>query len=577
MSIAIAPLSLDVSLSVSDTPAPPLQFTLTAGIPGPAADLSPVLAAIAAAKAALEAAVAGVASSIDFGPVEAALQALQTALAASLDATVSSRATPANVSAAQAALETAIADIQDAVLQEVQAGNVGVQQVIANVHLPAQLAQIQALIGDLQTAIESALDGVLALLPPDVGAEVQPRLDAQTSALQTAITDAADGVAAVVNATSDAVSLNVATAKGEVLAALAAGTAAWTGEVRLFNNHTGLAPTGWTKLSGIEVPKFSARAIELISQPPAGLSNPVWCAVGQYLYVISGTAGALYRYDMASDTWATLASMPVTQQRPGPIHHVGGKLYVMGRVKSGASGTTNLAVLIYDIAGGTWTTGATLPGTARHGLMSFVRPDGKILAIGGSTHDAWTQSETAATLTNVIVQYDPATNGVSTLVPVSPARFHSAGSRQALVGSTRIVFNPFKTSDGTTLDSTTRKVYSCDFDGDNWAVHDDVPAEVGGVWAAIWHDGGNVFRFFPSAAPSSGMRARTFDYSASAGSQWAGFAFQDLATGQLYPGDWGQLSGGRLPLVMSGAGYYGLLQVNTAPGPWDRSFYAKKN
>jgi hypothetical protein len=587
MSIAVAPITLDVSLSVSDTPAPPLQFTLTAGIPGPAADLSPVLAAIAAAQTALADAVAGVASSIDFTPVEAALEALQAALAANLDATVSSRATPADVSAAQAALVAALADIQDAVLQEVQAGNVGVQEVIANVHLPAQLVQIEALLADLQTAIESALEGVLALLPPDVGADVQPRLDAAQAALGTAITAAADGVAAVVNATSDAVSLNIATAKTEILAELAAGTAAWPGEVRLFSNNTGNAPAGWTKLAASPLPKFNQRSAEIMATMPTTTGYPpivpaIVLVVGQYIHYFTNGSGGLHcRYDTLTDQYEVRAAIPgatyTTAQR---IHHIDGKLYVLGRIKNNASGVTTLQVQIYDIATDTWTTGPTISGTTRYGISSFVNSTGKIIIVGGVTNDAYSGSPTASTVVATAVRYDPAAGTMTTLTD-APTRIYAHQGRMNFVkGATRYFLLPVSTSDGTTLVTGNIVPYSCDDNGENWTAHDALESSSISIATAVWHLGADEFAWLPYNVPATGTRARKFSPLAASGSQWSNYDWQNFTYnssgfGQTDPN--ALTPDMRLPVLIHSSGIAGLLYLGDAPATYRQNFYATKN
>ena len=90
------------------------------------------------------------------------------------------------------------------------------------------------------------------------------------------------------------------------------------------------------------------------------MATTLWNGI---VYVAGGSpdfvnvVNTLYAYDIAANSWATLAPMPQALSEPG-FGLINGKLYVAG----GGDGFTPLNTLyIYDIASNTWTTGANLP------------------------------------------------------------------------------------------------------------------------------------------------------------------------------------------------------------------------
>jgi N-acetylneuraminic acid mutarotase len=91
-----------------------------------------------------------------------------------------------------------------------------------------------------------------------------------------------------------------------------------------------------------------------------GLWNGIVYVAGGSPDLGASVVNTLYAYDIAANTWSTLASMPQASWASGfgAIH---GKLYVAG----GSDSVTPLNTLyIYDIRSNTWTTGANLPATA---------------------------------------------------------------------------------------------------------------------------------------------------------------------------------------------------------------------
>jgi N-acetylneuraminic acid mutarotase len=118
---------------------------------------------------------------------------------------------------------------------------------------------------------------------------------------------------------------------------------------------------------------------------------------GRYLYAVGGrdlsadkNAGALERYDPASDTWTTLKAMP---KATGSV----GAAYVAGQVVAlGGEGTTSVSntVQAYDVKSETWSQLTPLP-TGRHGVAVTALKD-SLYAIGGATTAGHVQSTAEA-------------------------------------------------------------------------------------------------------------------------------------------------------------------------------------
>jgi N-acetylneuraminic acid mutarotase len=143
------------------------------------------------------------------------------------------------------------------------------------------------------------------------------------------------------------------------------------------------------------------------------------------IYVIGGFNGSalvntLYAYNIATNTWSTLASLPQVVALSG-FGAINGKLYLA----SGTDGTIELNMLyIYDIASNTWTTGANVP-TPVNGPGSTVFC-GKFYLYGGGY-------PTARNITQI---YDPVSNTWSSGRNLNVARRWLYGS---VVDSTSIV------------------------------------------------------------------------------------------------------------------------------------------
>ena len=117
---------------------------------------------------------------------------------------------------------------------------------------------------------------------------------------------------------------------------------------------------------------------------------------GEDMYVISGVSPAfavttaVTHYNATTDTWNSLAPIPLATEAPaGAIY--AGKIYV-------ASGNGSNALYIYDISGNSWTTGAARPVGNSYGAAAGAY-NGKFYVVGSGSP-----------LTNTTSVYDIGTN-----------------------------------------------------------------------------------------------------------------------------------------------------------------------
>jgi N-acetylneuraminic acid mutarotase len=109
---------------------------------------------------------------------------------------------------------------------------------------------------------------------------------------------------------------------------------------------------------------------------------------GDAIYVIGGRTGTggpctgtaldvVERYDIDTDTWSEVASLPSPRTDAAAVEH-GGRIYVFGGCDGGAFLDE---VLVYDPVMDTWSSLADMP-TARASLVAGIRGN-KVFAIGG--------------------------------------------------------------------------------------------------------------------------------------------------------------------------------------------------
>lgn len=115
--------------------------------------------------------------------------------------------------------------------------------------------------------------------------------------------------------------------------------------------------------------------------------------VGDSIYAIGGRSqtfgpctgfpplATVERYDIATNTWTTVAPLPTPRSDIGAIDH-GGKIYVFGGCTGFGPGTVSNEVDIYDRNTNLWTLGAPMP-TARAAFYGIGIKGDSIYVMGG--------------------------------------------------------------------------------------------------------------------------------------------------------------------------------------------------
>lgn len=146
---------------------------------------------------------------------------------------------------------------------------------------------------------------------------------------------------------------------------------------------------------------------------PGGARGGMGAAsLGGKIYVIGGRSGGIYgdgtilgtneAYDAATDSWTTLAPLPIPVSDAYATTAFGNNVYVFGGVDGSA--VTNSNVQIYNTVSDSWSTGTPMP-TARGAAMAGACAD-RIVVFGG-----FSPQSTSLTTTEI---YDPATDSWTT-------------------------------------------------------------------------------------------------------------------------------------------------------------------
>jgi N-acetylneuraminic acid mutarotase len=115
----------------------------------------------------------------------------------------------------------------------------------------------------------------------------------------------------------------------------------------------------------------------------------------------SGAADRVERYDPASNTWSSAASLATSRQRHTATRLLDGRVLVVGGAVP-FSTTALASVEIYDPDTDAWSSAAGLIGM-RYSHAATLLPDGRVLVVGGSTFTWLTSAEI----------YDPVANSWS--------------------------------------------------------------------------------------------------------------------------------------------------------------------
>ncbi len=210
---------------------------------------------------------------------------------------------------------------------------------------------------------------------------------------------------------------------------------------------------------------------------PARLHHAAVAVVDRQLFVIGGftqsgvsvwqPTAAVYRYDVASDTWTERQSMPTARGALGAAV-VDGKIIAVG----GYNGTGNpAAVESYDPATDTWSTMASLPTPRDHlAVVAFGRD---LYAIGGRLNKDYGRNLA------VVEQFHPATNRWTRKMDLAVPR---SGVAAAVVSGRIYVFG------GEAPDGTIRSTEVYNPETDRWDMAASMPTARHGLAAAVVED-----------------------------------------------------------------------------------------
>ncbi|MBE0570947.1 MAG: hypothetical protein IH618_05315, partial [Ignavibacteriaceae bacterium] len=118
---------------------------------------------------------------------------------------------------------------------------------------------------------------------------------------------------------------------------------------------------------------------------PAGRRVHATAAVGNFVYAIGGSDAAsvyqttVYKYDITLDTWSTVASLPAATGWGKAVAY-NNKIYFAGGVLTGSILTS--AVYVYDVVADTWTPATSMPGNKFGGGFSVT--GNKLVYVAGA-------------------------------------------------------------------------------------------------------------------------------------------------------------------------------------------------
>lgn len=149
---------------------------------------------------------------------------------------------------------------------------------------------------------------------------------------------------------------------------------------------------------------------------PTSLAEVAAGAIGGKIYVVGELNPATFIFDVASGTWSTGAARP----HPGNHHAAevyNGRLYLFGGLTAGSDGK----VQIYDPVTDAWTKGADMPFAAGSGASALI--GGKVYVAGGII---------GSSTTNRVSRYDPDADAWAELAPMPQGRNHTATTTDGL-------------------------------------------------------------------------------------------------------------------------------------------------
>lgn len=190
--------------------------------------------------------------------------------------------------------------------------------------------------------------------------------------------------------------------------------AAANGKVYFFGGWDGGSETTFIEVFDLATQVWSIQGTiprNHLQGAAAEIGGRIYIAAGGGNY--SGLKAETEIYDPVTGTWTTGASIPNMRSAVAGAA-VGGRLYVAGGLL--VDGTRVATLDVYDPVTNTWATRTPMP-TARAAATALA-VDGKLWVAGGSTNNP----DYAASLTDVVEIYDPATDTWATGVPMLTRR-----------------------------------------------------------------------------------------------------------------------------------------------------------
>ncbi|GIW75935.1 MAG: hypothetical protein KatS3mg104_0998 [Phycisphaerae bacterium] len=175
---------------------------------------------------------------------------------------------------------------------------------------------------------------------------------------------------------------------------------------------------GTTNKPGTSTPPSDGTAVWFkASSLPIKLGETSGGVINGKLYIIGDGSSRVYRYDLNTNTWTTLAARSVSA-KDQVAEVVNGKLYVFGGVRYLSTGQQVLTTAqVYDPATNKWSNLKNMPYAMAAGQTAVI--GGKIYIAGGFT--------TGNVTTDRVIRYDPASNAYTELARM-PRKLDSGAS-----------------------------------------------------------------------------------------------------------------------------------------------------
>ena len=182
---------------------------------------------------------------------------------------------------------------------------------------------------------------------------------------------------------------------------------------------------------------------DLFGAPAASDGTYVY-SFGGYSFTTAQTLDVVYRYDPATNTWATMAPLPNREIVASAVYYPPtNKIYVFGGAQRDEAIVLD-TTQIYDIASNTWSAGANLPLPRSQQAAGYNPGNGKIYLNGGY------ETSTIDSIQATTWEYDPVAN---TFTDKAPSPNMQGGTSSGIVNG-HLLMSGGRTNPDATLDLT---------------------------------------------------------------------------------------------------------------------------